>query len=214
MQIKIGNLSIENQVFGEVMVEKGPQLTNAQFDGIFGMGFPSISATQRKSPLDRLRSEGRIKRRMFCFILHHKNNEPTVNDQSIGGEIQIGGCEYEPTIHIPLTSLGYWKFRMSGVFIEKDNRKLLHACRGGCAAIMDTGTSLITGPPEEINAINHLLGAERDAETGEYLMECVNESDIPSLPHITFIMGDGTVTLTAADYILQIDVSNFKPFEQ
>lgn len=191
------------------MVVKGPQLVRAEFDGIFGMGFPSISATQRKTPMDRLQSEGRISRRMFCFILHHQNNEPTINGRSIGGEIQIGGCEYEPTIHIPLTSMGYWKFRMAEVFIEKDNRKLFHACRGGCNAIMDTGTSLITGPPHEIRAINRLLGFERD-ESGDYVMRCKNERDTSAMPHITFSMGDGSVTLTPADYVVSLDVSNYK----
>lgn len=194
-------------MFGEVMIENGPSLTHAQFDGIFGLGFPSISATMRKSPLDRLYDEGRIKSRMFCFILHHQNSEPTINDQRIGGEIQIGGCEYEPTIHIPLTSLGYWQFRMLGVSIKKDSRELFHGCQGGCEAIMDTGTSLITGPVDEIRAINRLLGAEKFDDTGEYMMDCVNESDLSSFPHITFIMGDGAVTLTAADYILKINVS-------
>lgn len=200
-------MSIDNQVFGEVMYEKGPSLVSANFDGIFGLGFPSISSTQRKSPLDRLQAEGRIKRRMFCFILHHHNNEPTVNGRSVGGEIQIGGCEHEPTMHIPLTSLGYWQFQMAGVFIEKGDRKLLHACQGGCEAIMDTGTSLITGSSDEIEAINALLGAEKNDDSDEYMINCVDESDIASLPHITFVMGDGSVTLTAAEYIVQIDVS-------
>lgn len=180
---------------------------NAEFDGIFGMGFPSISVTQKKSPLDRLYNDGRIKRRMFCFILHHQNNEPIFGDQSIGGEIQIGGCEFEPTIHLPLTSLGYWQFRMSGVFIEKDNRKLFRGCQRECEAIMDSGTSLITGPFDEIDAINEILGAKRDGESGDWMMDCIDESDISSLPHVTFIMGDGMVTLTAAEYVLQIDVS-------
>lgn len=199
-------------MFGEVMFEKGPSLLSAQFDGIFGLGFPSISATQRKSPLDRLYAEGRIKRRMFCFILHHQNNQPTMNDRRIGGEIQIGGCEYEPTVHIPLSSMGYWQFRMGGIFIEKNGSKLLQGCRGGCEAIMDTGTSLITGPADEIEAINELLGAEKNEDTGEYYMDCVDESDIAALPQITFIMGDGTATITAADYIVPVDVSVYKPF--
>lgn len=203
---KIGNLSIENQVFGEVMFERGPALSNAQFDGIFGMGFPSISATQKKSPLDRLYNDGRIKRRMFCFILHHQNNEPTINDQSIGGEIQIGGCEFNSTVNLPLTSIGYWQFRMSGVFIEKENRKLFRGCPGGCEAIMDTGTSLITGPSDEVDAINEILGAKKDEDTGEWMIDCINENGISSLPHVTFAMGDGLFTLTAAEYIVQIDV--------
>lgn len=160
----------------------------------------------RKSPLDRLHAEGRIKRRMFCFILHHQNNEPTVNGRRVGGEIQIGGCEHEPTIHIPLTALGYWQFRMTGIYMEKDNRRSHQFCEDGCEAIMDTGTSLITGPSDEIEAINAILGAEKNDDSDEYMMDCVDESEIDSLPHITFVMGDGSVTLTAAEYVVPIEV--------
>lgn len=176
-------------------------------DGIFGLGFPSISSTMKKSPLDLLYEAGSIKRRMFCFNLHHQNNEPVVNGQNVGGELQIGGCEHEPTIHIPLTSLGYWQFRMAGVSVDKDNRNVHHACEGGCEAIMDTGTSLITGPAGEIEALNAALGFQRDANTNQYLINCADKSEIASMPHITFTVGDGSVTLTAADYIVQVGVS-------
>lgn len=196
---KVGNLSIENQVFGEVISEGGQSLANAEFDGIFGMGFPSISATDKSSPLDRLYNAGHVKRRMFCFILHH--------GESLESELQIGGCEFQPTINIPLTSFGYWQFKMLGVSVDNGHSQLYSGCKDGCSAIMDTGTSLITGPSEDIRAINKLLGATRHGLSAQYKIECVTESEIQNYPHITFKMGDGTVTLTAADYILRIDVS-------
>lgn len=55
------------------------------------MGFPSISATDRKSPIDRMFSQGLIKRRVFCFILHHKDGKRAADGKLIGGEMQIGG---------------------------------------------------------------------------------------------------------------------------
>lgn len=134
----MGNLRIKNQVFGEVIQQKGSTFKSAQFDGIFGMGFPAISVSDKKSPFDRLISEGLIKRRAFCFILHHQDREPMLNGRNIGGEIQIGGCDYQPTVYIPLTKLGYWQFRMSGVFAKRADGRVLRLCQGGCEAILDT----------------------------------------------------------------------------
>lgn len=132
---------IKDQVFGEVTVETGSSFVNAKFDGIFGMGFPSISVTDKISPFDRMIKQGTIKRRIFCFILHHKN-ERKLNGKEIGGELQIGGCESQPTIYIPLTKLGYWQFLMSTVILTRKNGHQSFYCKNGCQAIMDTGTSL------------------------------------------------------------------------
>lgn len=128
-------------MFGEVTQETGSSFTNAKFDGIFGMGFPSISVSDRISPIDRMKKQGTIERRVFCFILNHKN-EKKVNGMDVGGELQIGGCEAEPIVYIPLTKLGYWQFLMSGVVLTKTNGYENYFCQNGCQAIMDTGTSL------------------------------------------------------------------------
>lgn len=142
--LKVANLEIKNQVFGEVTKEIGSTFVNVKFDGIFGMGFPSISVSDNISPLVRMEQQGVIKHKVFCFVLHHTNEKKSpYGNGYIGGELHIGGCEFKPTLYVPLTKLGYWQFLMSSVIVTKSNGLRFHACKAGCQAIMDTGTSLV-----------------------------------------------------------------------
>lgn len=197
-------MRIRDQVFGEVTKLSGTTFDDAEFDGIFGMGFPSISVSDRQSPLDRMLSQGLIKRRVFCFILHHKGEKKATNGQEIGGELQIGGCDVQPTMYIPLTQQGYWQFKMSSVVVSKRDGSQFYACKEGCQAIMDTGTSLITGPGIEIQQINQIIGARKNADTGEYHIDCKQRN----LPTVTFIIQGQRLTLTSNDYILRVRVSH------
>lgn len=178
----------------------GPVISGIS-DGIFGLGFPSISRTDDKSPIDRLKDAGRIERRVFCFILNHPSNS-----SNIGGEIQFGGCEYKPTTNLPLTRLVYWQFNMSDVVIVGGgaNKSDFHACNG-CEAIMDSGTSFIGGPAKDIDQINKILGAKED-DAGNNIVDC-DENHLSTLPNITSTMGDEDVILTPNEYIVKTEVS-------
>lgn len=105
---------------------------------------------------------------------------------------------------IPLTKASYWQFKMSAVLVSKNDGTVYRACRGGCQAIMDTGTSLITGPANEIRQINQMIGAKKNSYTGEYQIDCKRKN----LPTIAFIIQGHRLTLTSDDYILQVRVSN------
>lgn len=71
----------------------------------------------------------------------------------------LGGSD--PTLYsgnmtyIDVTKARYWEIAMDSLSMGSDNNL---GCRGGCVGIVDTGSSLLVGPPEETNAINKAIG--------------------------------------------------------
>ena len=76
-------------------------------------------------------------------------------------------------------------------------------CVGGCEMIADSGTSLITGPKAEIDALNEMLGGI-PVIAGEYAIDCTK---IPDLPPLIFNVAGSQLVLEGKDYVL--DVSTF-----
>eukprot|EP00198_Chlamydomonas_reinhardtii_P002995 XP_001692331.1 pepsin-type aspartyl protease [Chlamydomonas reinhardtii] len=140
-----GGLTIKDQGFAEAINEPGLTFVAAKFDGILGMGFPAISVQHVPPPFTRLVEEGGLAAPVFSFWLNRDPNAPN------GGELVLGGID--PThftgehTWVPVTRQGYWQFNMEGLDLGPGSQKM---CAKGCAAIADTGTSLIAGPSDEV----------------------------------------------------------------
>ncbi|GCB67955.1 hypothetical protein scyTo_0008152 [Scyliorhinus torazame] len=72
-------------------------------------------------------------------------------------------------------------------------------CRKGCAAVVDTGSSYITGPASAVSSLMTAIGATLLAE-GEYIVDC---DKIHLLPHISFNLGGRNYLLKGEDYIMK-----------
>eukprot|EP00267_Zea_mays_P043419 XP_020395504.1 aspartic proteinase oryzasin-1 [Zea mays] len=81
-------------------------------------------------------------------------------DEGEGGEIVFGGMDSShykgDHTFVPVTRKGYWQFNMGDVLVDG---KSTGFCAGGCAAIADSGTSLLAGPTAIITEINEKIGA-------------------------------------------------------
>uniref|UniRef100_A0A2K6FMR3 Napsin A aspartic peptidase n=1 Tax=Propithecus coquereli TaxID=379532 RepID=A0A2K6FMR3_PROCO len=194
-KLTIGGIKGASVVFGEALWEPSLVFTFAHFDGILGLGFPILAVEGVRPPLDILVEQGLLEKPVFSFYL---NRDPDVAD---GGELVLGGSDpahyIPPLTFVPVTIPAYWQIHMERVKVGTG----LTLCAQGCAAILDTGTSLITGPTEEIRALNVAIGGI-PLLAGAYLIQC---SEIPTLPPVSFLLGGVWFNLTAKDYVIQVD---------
>ncbi|XP_071811391.1 lysosomal aspartic protease-like isoform X2 [Apostichopus japonicus] len=203
-------VAIKNQTFAEATQEPGESFVIAKFDGILGMGFPEIAELGVTPVFNNMIIQQLVDQPVFSFYLDRNAND------THGGEMVLGGSDPQyytgNFTYVEVSRDGYWQFNVDGMLI---NAQKSDYCSGGCEAIADTGTSLLTGPSSEITKLNNQLGAH--SEMGQFMFDC---SQIASLPTVTFIINSQKFSLTSKDYVLveeeggeQICLSGFMPLD-
>lgn len=191
--ISLAGLTVPGQQFGEAVSQPGFVFAVARFDGVLGMGYPSISVAGVRPVFDTAMAAKLLPQNIFSFYI---NRNPRA---AVGGELVLGGADdqhYEGALHyVNVTRKAYWQIAMDGVSVGNQ----LALCKGGCQAIVDTGTSLIVGPAKEVRALQRAIGA-LPLLMGEYMIPC---KKIPSLPVISFTLGGKQFNLTGEDYVLK-----------
>ncbi|KAJ1689707.1 hypothetical protein LUZ63_013862 [Rhynchospora breviuscula] len=152
--VTVGDLEVKNQDFIEATKEPGVTFVMAKFDGILGLGFQEISVGGAVPVWYNMVNQGLVKEPVFSFWFNRHQGEDE------GGEIVFGGIDpnhYKGQhTYVPVTQKGYWQFEMGDVLVDGQSTGF---CSGGCAAIADSGTSLIAGPTSVITEINQKIGA-------------------------------------------------------
>ncbi|XP_074552740.1 napsin-A [Halichoeres trimaculatus] len=191
--VSIAGLSIPHQQFGEAIKQPGITFAVARFDGVLGMAYPLISVANVLPVFDTAMAAKLLPQNVFSFYI---SRDPAA---AVGGELMLGGSDpqyYSGDLHyVNVTRKAYWQISVNGV--EVGNQLTL--CKDGCQAIVDTGTSLMVGPVEEIRALHKAIGA-LPLVMGEYLIDC---KKIPTLPVISFDIGGKLFNLTGEDYVMK-----------
>ncbi|CAM0879731.1 unnamed protein product [Alopecurus aequalis] len=153
--VLVGDLVVKNQKFIETTREASPAFIIGKFDGILGLGFPEISVGSAPPIWQSMQEQKLIAEDIFSFWL---NRDP---DATTGGELVFGGADQKhykgEHTYVPVTRKGYWQFEMGDLLIDGESTGF---CAGGCAAIVDSGTSLLAGPTTIVAQVNHAIGAE------------------------------------------------------
>ncbi|XP_067856144.1 cathepsin E-like [Heptranchias perlo] len=189
-KVRIGNITIKGQEFGESIYEPGSTFTLAQFDGILGLGYPSLAEGGAIPVFDRMMHQGLLEEPIFSIRINREA------DSENGGELLLGGIDHTsytgPINWVNVTKKGYWQIELQNITFQN-----IVLCRNGCSAIVDTGTSLIAGPYLAVKRMFHDIAGMQFGR-GEYMVEC---KKIPMLPSVTFTIGEVEYTLEAEDYV-------------
>ncbi|XP_006766059.1 PREDICTED: cathepsin D [Myotis davidii] len=183
----LGGVKVERQVFGEATKQPGITFIAAKFDGILGMAYPRISVNNVVPVFDNLMQQKLVEKNIFSFYL---NRDPSAQP---GGELMLGGTDSKyykgPIAYLNVTRKAYWQVHMDQVDVGNG----LTLCKEGCEAIVDTGTSLMVGPVDEVRELQKAIGAVPLIQ-GEYMIPCEKVSSLPEPSQVS--QGGKTICLS------------------
>jgi len=192
--LSVGDITVENQDFGESVKEPGLTFAFGKFDGIFGLGYDRISVKGVVPPFYNMINQELLDEPIFSFWLSDANKV-----QEVGGELVFGGSDqshFTGDIHwAPVRRKGYWEVELEKVAFDGEEIDMEDT-----GAAIDTGTSLLAVPTVVAELINKQIGAKKNF-AGQYVIEC---DKVPGLPDFSLQFNGKLFTLTGYDYILQV----------
>jgi hypothetical protein len=180
------NIVVTGQIFAEVQDAGGLGLeyTLGKYDGILGLGFTSISVDGAPTVFENAIDQHAVDQPVFSFYLG--DNAP--------GELVFGGYDASKMVgeltYVKLLSATYWEIAL-GAVTAGSYSSVPNADGSPVTAIVDSGTSFITGPKKEVSAMAATIGATPNIN-GEYTIDCAT---LDFLPDIVF-------TIDGNDYIV------------
>ncbi|XP_008412234.1 renin [Poecilia reticulata] len=188
--VVVGGLPVV-QVFAEATSLSAMPFIFAKFDGVLGMGYPNVAIDGITPVFDQIMSQHILKEEVFSI---YYSRDPK---HSPGGELLLGGTDpnyYTGNFnYLETREMGKWEVTMKGVAVGVE----MMFCAEGCTAVIDTGSSYITGPASSVSMLMKTIGAQLD-ETG-YKVNC---ETVKMLPSVTFHLGGQDYCLTHEDYII------------
>ncbi|XRA96643.1 cathepsin D [Pycnococcus provasolii] len=187
---------VHNFTFAMSTVERGLSWIVARFDGIVGLGFDEISVDKLPTLFGALAAEKSLPEPVISFFFGYEKTAKA--SQMILGGVDKDLVEPGHDFHwIDITVPGYWQIDVHGIDIGD-----FDACKSKkCPAIVDTGTSLVVGPPEEVREINRAIGATLNSGGAASFPSCEGLDDLPTLD---VTISGRTFPLTPKEYVLKV----------
>ena len=188
--VGMGDMVVKKQMLAEINNASGLGLAFlvGQFDGILGLGWPRISVNNATPVFFSLMQQNPTLDPIFAFFLPNESGKQ--------GELTLGS--YNPKrftgtlVDAPVTRQAYWETNMAAMVIG--GNKIVENAR----AVIDSGTSVLTGPSALVKNIVALLNGT-ELLPGRYIVDCAS---LPTLPDIQVSIAGVNWVLKPEDYVI------------
>ncbi|GFN84895.1 cathepsin d [Plakobranchus ocellatus] len=191
--MEIAGATINDQIFGEADLEPNV-FSGSTIDGILGLRLSGISTGEELTVLDNMVSQGLLPAPIFSFYHSRYGTDDPDSVLTLGGtnpDYYTGDFTFAN-----LTAPDRWQFEIDRVQFSDG----VGTDRGQkCQAVLDTGSSFIVGPRDDVDELHARLGA-KPLETNPrlYLFEGYQ---LEKLPDLEFIVNGQKLILTSRDYV-------------
>lgn len=185
--VRVAGITVTNQIFGAA-TQLASFFKNQPFDGILGLGYPSIAADHVTPVFDMMMSEGLVNQKVFSVFMD------STDGQTFNSIIEFGGVDsnyYTGSFrYVPVPRQTYWTVDLTSIHVAGSSSSW--ECGFLCSAIVDTGTSLIVGPKTGMNQIL--------SDVGKIDGNCDNRN---SLKDIVFSISGQDFSLPSSTYVIK-----------
>jgi len=195
--MSIGGVEIPGYTFAEAddVSGLGPAYSVGHFDGILGMGWDDISVDGVQTPLRALVESGKLDEPVYAFFLGSNGGAGELTLGGVNPARYTGDFHYVPVVEMVPGVTGYWEIVLDDV--QVNGASVSTAKRG----VVDSGTSLIVVPSDEVKSIAAAVGAKQlsiiPPFNKEYTIDCSADA-----PAIDFVVDGQTYSLAKEDYSL------------
>ena len=187
-QFTLGQLVIPRQKFGEILDETGDVFAAGKFSGILGLAYPNMAAHGFTPVFDSIIENRLLKNNIMSFYYSL--------DESVDGQITLGYVDTNrfkgKLNYYKVVDKYYWTIKMDD--IKYDGKSLGLCDEDGCKAVIDTGTTLITGPSSDLRKLLKNIPVEND---------CTNYKMAGKL---TFVFSGDEYSLDPHEYMVKTKV--------
>ncbi|GFO20562.1 cathepsin d [Plakobranchus ocellatus] len=197
--VTLADASVENQTFGEATLILDI-FEDVDVDGSVGLGLPNMFGGREPNLLNNMVNQGVVQAPVFSFYLNRVEPGARYSCLTLGGAnpaYYTGDFTF-----VDLSDPNQWQFKMDRIHFNNGEDTV---CDRGCQALIDSQSSMIIGPHEDVLRLNRKLGAEPLSDPGlsnMYVFEC---SSVNSLPDVEFVLNGEKFSLTSKDYVIKMD---------